>query len=152
MLNISIDRREFLIDCGKALAAAAVVPSMIGSCFNPSSSTPGNTLAHTTITLDITKQEYSSLATVGGAIKIPDPNSADRPMIVSRISGSSVAAFSSRCTHMGFEVPLPSDNLITCDYHGSQYDISGNVLRGPATSNLKKYSAAIQGAIITIVA
>jgi len=45
-------------------------------------------------------------------------------------------AISLVCTHLGCTVEQ-SENGFTCPCHGSQYDIDGQVLRGPAQKPLK---------------
>ncbi len=138
-----------MVSIGKAAAVAALAPSILESC-SPSDLNNPETLSGEKITLDLTADENKALATVGGAIKTSDPNNSSRPMIVSRISADSIVAFSSECTHQGCEVPLPSNNHITCPCHGATFDGSGNVLGGPARSALKTYSATLNGNVVTI--
>lgn len=47
------------------------------------------------------------------------------------------SALSLVCTHLGCTVE-PKDNGFTCPCHGSRYDESGQVLRGPAQQALKR--------------
>jgi Rieske Fe-S protein len=142
------ERRDFITLLGKLALAASLAPAFAGSCAN--SNPIGGDLSGNTITLDLTLAENSALQNVGGAIKISDPNDTERPMIVSRIHANEAAAFSSRCAHLGCEVPLPTNNLIVCPCHGSQYDGAGNLLSGPATAGLRHYSTIIQGMTIII--
>ena len=144
-------RRQFMVSIGKATAAASVVPAIIGSCLKEGSTETG-VVSGKTITLDLTAVENAPLNSIGGAITISDPNDSSRPMIVSRISSVEVAAFSSRCTHMGSEVPLPSDNRIVCPCHKAIFDGSGGLISGPAKSGLRRYPAALEGTVVTIEA
>ncbi len=102
------------------------------------------------ITLDLTNPAYSSLANIGAAITIPDPQNTARPMIVLRYSQTSIVALSSQCTYEGCQVSLPSGGIYTCPCCGSQYDSLGNVVKGPATKALTSYDAQLSGETITI--
>ncbi len=149
MFNIIETRRQFLISIGKAGAAVSIAPSIVGSCSKLNTEGTGGP-TEITITLDLTSVENNLLNNVGGAIKTADPNDSTRPIIVTRISQDEVAAFSSRCTHKGCEVPLPAGNSIVCPCHQATFDGSGNLLSGPATTGLKKYEVTFDGAIVTI--
>lgn len=142
-----VTRREFLVNVGKTAIAAAVVSPILG--FEADASSGKAPLPMTPITLDVTKPEYAALAQAGGAVKIPNPND-KKPIIVSRLSETTVAAFSSKCTHFGCEVPLPANNEIKCHCHGSMFDAAGKVTHGPATKDLAQFAATIDGSIITV--
>ena len=45
-------------------------------------------------------------------------------------------AFTAICTHQGCTVNAVADNVISCPCHGSQYDASGRIRKGPAPKNL----------------
>jgi Rieske Fe-S protein len=148
MQNGKVTRRKFMVDAGKTALLAAIASQVMGVEAYASSAKPP--LPMQPITLDLTKQEYAALTKVGGAIKIPDPHDAKKPIIASRISETEVAAFSSKCTHFGCEVPLPENNVITCQCHGSKFDAGGKVIHGPASKELKAFSASLSGMAITI--
>jgi Rieske Fe-S protein len=150
MFNESKNRRQFMLSFGKAVVSATLASSVLGTCAKAGSGDPVSGLSGKTITLDLIATENDPLNTVGGAIKISNPNDSERPMIVSRISSTDMAAFSSRCTHMGCEVPLPVNNHVTCPCHGSTFDGGGNLLGGPATTGLRKYTATLNGTNVTI--
>jgi Rieske Fe-S protein len=144
----NLSRREFMKNVGTTALAAAVVSPVLGLNTYASSGKPP--LPMTPVTLDITRPEYAALANAGGAIKIPDPHNKKRPIIVSRTSETTVAAFSSKCTHFGCEVGLPVDGIITCPCHKSKFDNSGKVTHGPAKKDLFAFSAVLEGSSITI--
>lgn len=59
-----------------------------------------------------------------------------KPGILARPTATTAACFSAICTHMGCTVQADGSRL-NCPCHGSQYDaLTGQVLRGPATSPL----------------
>jgi Rieske Fe-S protein len=55
-------------------------------------------------------------------------------------------AFSAVCKHQGETVGTVSDNTITCNFHGSQYDAAtGDVTTGPATTGLDPVKIRVRG-------
>ncbi len=63
------------------------------------------------------------------------------PIVVYRYSDKEYGALWTECTHQNCEVK-PHDTLITCPCHGSEYDINGRVLEGPAEANLKSFKVS----------
>jgi Rieske Fe-S protein len=143
-----LTRREFIKNVGSTALVATIVSPVLGLNANASSGKPPLPMAP--IMLDVTKPENNALAKVGGAIKIPNPHDKHRPIIISRTSETSVAAFSSKCTHFGCEVGLPENNVAACPCHGSKFDGTGKVTHGPAKKDLIAFSAILEGSIITI--
>ena len=144
-------RRNFLLSLGKSITVVTLVPSVFESCSPTTTDTTANGSSGTPLTLDLTENAYAPLVSVGGAIKIPDPNDSTRPIIIIRTSETVITAFSSRCPHQGCEVSLPSDNgTVACPCHDSIFDASGNRISGPATSGLRQYDATLDGTIITL--
>jgi cytochrome b6-f complex iron-sulfur subunit len=143
-----VDRREFISKLGQAAVAAGLIAPIIGSAASVMGKPKPTPMEP--IVLDLTKPEYAVLGQVGGALKIPDPHDKKKPIIVIRISKTHVAAFSSKCTHLGCEVPLPVDGIIKCPCHGSVFDAEGKVTHGPAKKNLYAYSASLNQSMITI--
>jgi Rieske Fe-S protein len=108
-------------------------------------------LAQTThdLTLDLSQAAYNTLKTPGGAVYATVPIVKDK-LIVVRLSTTGVAAFSSKCTHEGCQVNLPSAGVAVCPCHNSRFDTLGNVISGPAKTNLTKYNAVLSGNVINI--
>lgn len=73
----------------------------------------------------------------GGATKI----------LINRESPTDFYALDPRCTHAGCQVNPYSiaNNAIVCPCHGSQYDIAGQVVHGPAQNNLQTYATRFEG-------
>ena len=44
---------------------------------------------------------------------------------------------SAHCTHLGCIINQTEDGKLVCPCHGSEYDLSGKVIKGPAYKNLK---------------
>lgn len=88
-------------------------------------------------------------------IKNPGETVVKNGVIVVRLSGgSTIAAFSAvqvACTHQGTSINFDSaQGNFVCPNHGSKFSTTGNVLNGPAATNLKQFSMAITGSILTV--
>lgn len=55
---------------------------------------------------------------------------------------SGLYAVSATCTHLGCSVNGEDDRFV-CPCHGSEFDLSGKVLQGPATSALVHYEVSL---------
>lgn len=148
MKNIYNSRREFIMKSACGALCAGLVPPLFLGCTEGDAVVNGGTPK--TITIDITENANSALQAAGGSIFISDPNDSARPIIVYRESDSEINAFSSRCTHQGGPVGLINNGKGVCAWHASEFDIEGEVIKGPATSNLKAFAAVLNGNIITI--
>jgi Rieske Fe-S protein len=139
-----MNRRKFLKKTVlMAIGANAAAAGVVG-CIKIADPDPR------TIRLDISLSDYSALASINGGVKITVPGQT-HPVLVTRTTPTTVAAFSSRCTHLGCDVDLPqSTGAITCPCHGSTYLIDGRVIKGPAKSDLTSFPATISGNIVTI--
>ena len=80
------------------------------------------------------------------------PNSAkffrflDRPAVLVRLPNGDYEALSAKCTHLGCTVAFkPANDIFYCNCHGSEFNIDGNVLRGPAELPLPRYVVSISG-------
>jgi Rieske Fe-S protein len=58
-------------------------------------------------------------------------------------------AFLLKCTHMDNQLQLSSDGF-RCTQHGSEYDKTGNVTKGPAETPLITYNTTLNNDIILI--
>lgn len=63
----------------------------------------------------------------------------DYPILIVRSATGDYTAFSLQCTHMGCPVNAPVGTVLTCPCHGSQFDLAGKVVKGPADAPLGKY-------------
>ncbi len=107
--------------------------------------------------------DYPALLSVGGSIS-GRPDGFPSPLIVIRMAAGSgagaIAALSSLCSHLGCNVlqrPCApgagcptAGSLLQCPCHGSQFDLAGVVLQGPAGSNLLRFGAAFDGVTVTV--
>jgi Rieske Fe-S protein len=77
------------------------------------------------------------MATGGGQNAPGDPTFGG--FLVNPAAGEELEVFAIRCPHLGcsFGFSQP-DGIFKCPCHGSQFDLHGNVIHGPATAGLAK--------------
>lgn len=65
---------------------------------------------------------------------------------------NSTSVYSAHCTHLGCKIDKLEGDRFVCPCHGSQYDLQGKVLKGPAYKNLKEipFTLSADGDNITI--
>lgn len=141
MKTMQSSRRTFLTRAVKTSVAIALWNTSKHS--DAIASTPHD------LTLDLTQTAYNTLNTVGKAVYATVPATNDK-LIILRLSATEISAFSSKCTHQGCQVNLPSNGFAVCPCHSAKYDTSGKVVSGPATKDLTKYSAVLSGNFIYI--
>ncbi len=92
--------------------------------------------AQVRLTIDLQDAKYSSLQTVGGAVRLTPEGSFD-PVIVVRVSEDEFAAYSSTCPHRSCQVEMPDDEgIVLRPCHDSTFDIRGRYIAGPARADL----------------
>jgi len=140
MCTNQLSRRDF---CTKSVQAAIGLAAI--------NALPQAVLSQTThgLAIDLTLAANSALKTIGGAEYATYP-ATGTVLIIIRNSSTQVYAISSVCTHMGCQVNLPVNNVITCPCHGSQYTTQGVVTQGPALANLTQYTAQLSGNFIYV--
>jgi Rieske Fe-S protein len=133
------DRREFvtlvghLVGAGVLMSSAACLGCAMASSTHPMSA------------LKVAKVDVSDLTKDGKALFTPYVGPDGDQIMIVREPGGSLVALSTQCTHAGCKVNAPSGGIITCPCHGSQYDLTGNVVRGPAPRALKQYQILSYG-------
>jgi len=50
---------------------------------------------------------------------------------------------SARCTHLGCMINKTENNRLVCPCHGSEFDLDGNAVKGPAYKSLEKIPSQI---------
>jgi Rieske Fe-S protein len=91
--------------------------------------------------LDLNDPKNAALTMVDGALVVAAPKDS---ILLVRSSTTVVAAVSDICTHAGCGVRYDHVNkILSCPCHGSQYALTGTVLRGPAFKPLAKYQTQL---------
>lgn len=70
-------------------------------------------------------------------LEIPPGISFFNSAIIKRNS-SEINVYSSKCTHLGCRINKIENGKLICPCHGSEFDLNGNVLKGPASKPLTK--------------
>jgi cytochrome b6-f complex iron-sulfur subunit len=139
-------RDEFIKKVAVGGSILLTTPFIFNSCSKDESPTPDeeNTGGTSIAELDLTKSDYDNLDTIGGFVYQGN-------VIIIRSSASNYIALSKVCTHQGCEVGYDHANSkLPCPCHQSEFDTNGNVLKGPATTKLKKYTTKLEGNKLTI--
>jgi thiosulfate dehydrogenase [quinone] large subunit len=82
---------------------------------------------------------------VGGAVQVRDPNTGHQDWVL-QLSAGQFSALDATCPHQGCTVNFDSAATgFTCPCHGSRYDATGKLLRGPATTGLTPVPVKVTG-------
>jgi Rieske Fe-S protein len=101
--------------------------------------------------LDLDDPKNAALTAVDGTLVVAAPRDS---ILLVRSSATVVQAVSDICTHAGCGVRYDHVNkILSCPCHGSQYTLTGMVLRGPAFRPLAKYQTQLDASTnqLTIV-
>ena len=150
-------RREFFLQSVKAAllaSSAGALVAFLESCSNPSGPNGGGGPSLQTIqttatnnVISLTIDSSSPLSGVGTAALVEYQNG---PVLVARTSQTAFVALTAICTHQGCTISSYSNGTYTCPCHGSQFDVNGNVVRGPASRSLVKYATSFANNVLTI--
>ncbi|GAB3656890.1 Rieske (2Fe-2S) protein [Glycomyces tarimensis] len=71
--------------------------------------------------------------------------------IVVQPNADEFLAFSAACPHQGTELNPPDDaGVIVCPNHGSEFDMEGGLLQGPAESGLSEVDITVEDGAISL--
>jgi cytochrome b6-f complex iron-sulfur subunit len=130
-----MDRKEFLTLVG-ATAGGALLASCFYSCKKNDSD---DGAATKDFTLDLNDSSNAALKNNGGFV-------VSNGVIVAKTSSGAYVAVSSACTHQGTTVQYDNANSrFHCPNHGSNFNTSGAVINGPASSPLTQYKTELNG-------
>lgn len=135
-----MDKREFLKKASLATALAYFGLSL-ESCSEEEVADPTGGVD---VVVDLKVSPFDILLDDQGWLLHPDYD-----ILLVNVSGT-ISAFSSRCTHSGCTRNGSYSEEFTCTCHGSKFDISGNVTKGPANGPLSKVSVSRSGDMLTL--
>ncbi len=154
----NLRRREFLLDAAARLGlvlSSSALASLLAGC--ESDTTKPSTTGQK-VELDVTTEQ--ALASVGGVVKKTfGSNNGGMPVFIVRTSETTFVVLSSRCSHEGCEVDLPSQagGKLLCRCHLAEFDpLTGEQTKPPsgrkATGPLQRFAATFdpQTNILTI--
>jgi len=151
-------RREF---CTRAcqmasLAAFGGVLSSCGGGGSPTGPSAGGGAALPLVTatrvngvLSVTIDAASPLATVGNLALV---QSSSGYFLVARTAQNTFTALTATCTHQVCTVSGFAGSVYLCPCHGSEFDTTGRVVRGPANAPLRQYATQFSNNVLTISA
>jgi cytochrome b6-f complex iron-sulfur subunit len=141
MENPKSSRREFCAHAVSFVTVGALLESCGGSPTAPSNvpalSTISASVANNTITLNV--DSASALSSVGSAALV---QTSAGNFLVARTAQDTFNAMTAICTHEQCTVERYQSGTFTCPCHGSQYNTSGGVVKGPATASLRRYNTS----------
>ena len=145
-------RREFCLRTWQAvslLTLGAAIPACGGSTTSPSSAPALPSVSGTLVNRDlsIAIDASSPLAAVGGAATV---TASTGTYLVARTAQSAFTALTAVCTHEGCPVSGFANSLYVCPCHGSEFNTSGGVVQGPASSPLRQFPTTFANNVVTI--
>jgi cytochrome b6-f complex iron-sulfur subunit len=134
-----MNRREVIRRIAVGSTSILILPLAITSCEKTD-----NADVKGPVEIDLGAAENAALTNTGGYKIISD-------IIVVNVGNDNFIALSAICTHMGCTVSYNSSaQNFPCPCHGSVFDLNGNVVQGPATLALQKYTVTQSGNTLTI--
>ena len=142
-------RREFLGDACKlaVLCSSPLLLSTLQSCEDVGDESVNNDdfidINKDIIEFNLNQSPFDKLKVVGGSIATPRNTFDSNGILLFRQSEDIILAFSRRCTHAGVSLNAFSNGSARCSSHGSEFNLSGEPTKGPASSNLSQYIVEI---------
>lgn len=140
-----MDRKQFLKAAVAAVAAAPLL-GILNACASPAP------IVYARMTDDeaiVPASILAELSAPGSYIKVYIAGHANPILLFQREEGE-LTALLSTCSHSGCEVKKLRTKF-ECPCHGSEYDLQGNVLRGPAPEPLQAFRVVRREAFIDIL-
>ncbi|MGQ9682750.1 MAG: Rieske 2Fe-2S domain-containing protein [Anaerolineae bacterium] len=124
-----------LSGCSKQGDTAPRPPAGDGATLQPA--------AADVVTLSLQDPKNQVLTAIGGT-RVLEANVLDsNGLLVYRVSATQAVAYSRRCPHLGCKIGGFENGVATCPCHASEFDVRGQVVRGPAQQGLKAYPVTV---------
>ena len=148
-------RRDFCVRLASAAAftgGIALLPGCSGGGGNGAGSIPGSPLPQVSGTLSgsavaVSIAAGSPLATTGGKALVSSPAGV---FLVTRTGDTAFVAVTAQCTHEACVVSSATGSTYVCPCHGSEFDMSGHVVVGPASVALRQFQTQFANNVLTI--
>ncbi len=145
-------RREFCLHACQTVSILTLgaVASGCGGPMAASSNAPdlpvvNASLANGALVLSI--NAASPLASVGGAALV---QTSSANFLLARTGQDTFSALTAVCTHESCKVTGFSNQRFVCPCHGSEFNTSGGVTRGPASSPLRSFPTQFANNVLTV--
>jgi Rieske Fe-S protein len=136
------------------VSAATLAALMEGCGGNPAGPDGGGSVTLTTLNgtvasgvVSVTVDASGPLASVGGAALV---RSSAGSFLVFRAAQDTFNVMTAVCTHEGCDVTGISGSTFVCPCHGSQFNSTGGVVKGPASRALQRFTANFANNTLTI--
>lgn len=147
-------RREFIGEACRfaVLCSSPLLLSTLQSCedVNNESNDDFNNINEDTLEFNLEQSPFDKLKVVGGSVATQGNSFDSNGILLFRESESIILAFSRRCTHAGATLNAFSNGSSSCSSHGSEFNLSGEPTKGPASSKLDQYIVEIVSNIIKV--
>ena len=152
---MKLSRREFFLKSASAIvlaSASGFITTFINSCSNNNPTAPSNTTPLATIQGSVVNNKISISLDASSPIVNKDTralvlyNNNAGAIIVEHNSDDTYKAISGICTHQGCIIAdfEGSSSDFVCPCHNSKFDMNGNVVQGPASTNLAGYNTRVE--------
>ncbi|MBT4317798.1 MAG: Rieske (2Fe-2S) protein [Candidatus Marinimicrobia bacterium] len=147
-------RREFIGEACRfaVLCSSPLLLSTLQSCedVNNESNDDFININEDTLEFNLEQSPFDKLKVVGGSVATQGNSFDSNGILLFRQSESIILAFSRRCTHAGATLNAFSNGSSRCSSHGSEFNLSGEPTKGPASSKLDRYIVEIVSNIIKV--
>ena len=147
-------RREFIGEACRfaVLCSSPLLLSSLQSCedVNNESNDDFININEDTLEFNLEQSPFDKLKVVGGSVATQGNSFDSNGILLFRQSESIILAFSRRCTHAGATLNAFSNGSSRCSSHGSEFNLSGEPTKGPASSKLDQYIVEIVSSIIKV--
>ena len=141
-----MNRKEFIRTCGFSCLAIAGLAPILQSC----TGVKQIQLPVSNQFVEIEDMEFAKEkpGTYRRMISVKT-ESLNYPILVYRFSENKYKAFLLQCPHQNAELSVHGD-IISCSAHGSEFNNKGEVIQGPAESNLIQYKVDLSSTKLRI--
>lgn len=133
-----MERKAFISNCGLACLGGALLGAVLEGCM-------GSRMVEGRIEDADLVIPISDFEAQGGRLRkylIIAHERLKYPVCVYRFGAESYTALLMRCTHQGTELQVFGDHL-ECPAHGSEFNDKGEVVNGPADTNLRTFPVSM---------
>jgi len=147
-------RREFIGEACRfaVLCSSPLLLSTLQSCEDVNNEPNDDfiNINEDTLEFNLEQSPFDKLKVVGGSVATQGNSFDSNGILLFRQSESIILAFSRRCTHAGATLNAFSNGSSRCSSHGSEFNLSGEPTKGPASSKLDQYIVEIVSNIIKV--
>jgi len=134
-------RRDFILRSCQACAALAIIPAAtLASC----SGAKGLALTATNGMVQVPVAQLD----VSGNTMVKAKGAPDNFMVIKNTDGT-YEAIGLKCPHKGGPVKMKGGQLV-CSWHGSAFDTTGHVIKGPSKDDLPRYKTELLGEMLHV--